>query len=360
LMKIFDGSKGKMCISEDYNFIFDKVTGQFARWGKTKEDDPVMSIYGPEILDLEISDGTCLGKCKFCYKSNGNSGLSHHMTLDEFKIILDKMPKTLTQIAFGLTDCHANPDFIAMMEYSRSKGIIPNYTTHGLDVTKDIVEATQRLCGAVAVSIVDREKSYDAIKAFTDAGMNQTNIHYMLSEETYQHAFSIVEDISSDPRLSGMRAIVFLQYKAKGRHTDAFNAISDPKKYKDLIEYCDRKGVSYGFDSCSAPLFFTAIADDEDKKRLAMYGEPCESALFSSYINCRGFFFPCSFSENEGEWTEGIDVLNCDDFVQDVWMHDRIKEWRDRLIPSSSDCVCEFSSMCRSCPIYEITACKKG
>ena len=41
-----------------YNYLFDRTTGKFARWGKTKEDDPKYSITGPEIADIE--NGTTL------------------------------------------------------------------------------------------------------------------------------------------------------------------------------------------------------------------------------------------------------------------------------------------------------------
>jgi len=64
---IIEGVNKKYCRSEDYNYNFDKETGFFARWGKTKEDDPDYSPFGPEILDLEISSGgDCLGNCPFC------------------------------------------------------------------------------------------------------------------------------------------------------------------------------------------------------------------------------------------------------------------------------------------------------
>ncbi len=76
--------KVKTLRSKTYNFNFNKVSGYFERWGRTLEDDPDYSPYGPEILDLEIStsvrpeqmknydkdrliyDGGCLGKCAFC------------------------------------------------------------------------------------------------------------------------------------------------------------------------------------------------------------------------------------------------------------------------------------------------------
>jgi hypothetical protein len=63
---IIDSSSHKICIGEDYNFIFSKKDGNFMRWGKTYEEDPNFSPIGPEILDLEISINGCPNGCKFC------------------------------------------------------------------------------------------------------------------------------------------------------------------------------------------------------------------------------------------------------------------------------------------------------
>ncbi len=343
-MRILEKNNKKALLSENYNFLFNKENGYFMRWGKTSDDDPQFSPYGPEILDLEISSGKCNGRCKFCYKDNGDDENTHHLTLDEFKNIFDKMPKTLTQIAFGICDIGSNPDFFAMMKYSKDNGVIPNYTCNGLEVTQEVAKRTSELCGAVAVSLVNQKKTYDAIKSFTDYGMTQVNMHYMLSEETYNRAFEVIDDIASDPRLEKFNAIVFLQYKPKGKHSDAFNSVLDVEKYKKLTSYCNEKRINYGFDSCSAPIFIESIADDPNKEIIETYAEPCESGLFSSYINCFGKFYVCSFAEGEDEWVEGIDVLNCDNFIKDVWMNPRLVKWRKRLIKNK-----------RSCPIYNLS-----
>lgn len=108
-----------------------------------------------------------------CYKGNGGNAPVHNLSFDEFKIILDKMPPLLTQIAFGIMNISTNPDFFKMMEYSRERGIIPNYTCHGLDVTDEYAKRTSELCGAVAVSVYNKEKSYDSIKKFTDNSLKQ-------------------------------------------------------------------------------------------------------------------------------------------------------------------------------------------
>lgn len=359
-MMIVDGSKKKALYSKDYNYIFDKTSGLFLRWGATKEEDPAFSPYGPEILDIEIDTGECLGNCPFCYKCNGSGAETKHMTIQQFREILSRMPRTLTQIAFGITNIYSNPDFWTIMEHARLSGIIPNYTTHGLDVDDYAVKMTKELCGAVAVSIVNKEKSYNAIKMFTDAGMDQVNIHFMLAEETYERAFSVVDDIKKDPRLAKMRAIVFLQYKPKGKGPEKFHSIREHEKYKKLINYCLDNKVNMGFDSCSAPLFLTSIADHPRKADFTQMAEPCEAfGMFSSYINVEGVYYPCSFCEGEGEWSDGLDVLHCDDFLKDVWFSDKVNRWRKTILESSQGCECEFKGVCRSCPVFDITSCKK-
>jgi len=353
-MRLFvkEDDKNKIIRSENYNYIFDKQDGAFSRWGSTFEEDPIMAP-GPEILDLEISSGgDCLGNCPFCYKSNGGNQSTHNMTFEDFKTIFNKMPPTLTQIAFGIMNITTNPDFFKMMEYAKSHGIAPNYTCHGLDTTKEIAEKTSDLCGAVAVSCYNNEKTYDSIKMFTDAGMSQVNIHFMISEETYDRAIKIIDDSITDPRLAKLNAIVFLQLKQKGRG-DKYNYVS-PDKYKKLIEYAFEKNVDIGFDSCSAPLYFKSVEDNEKVYEAAkLFAEPCESTLFSSYINDRGKFYPCSFNE----FGQGLDVLGCNDFIQDIWNHKDTKIFRDSLLKSSQGCIgCKSISHCRSCPTYPETA----
>jgi MoaA/NifB/PqqE/SkfB family radical SAM enzyme len=339
-MKIVEKENRKALFSAEYNFVFNKDNGFFARWGKTTDDDPQFSPFGPEILDLEISSGKCNGRCKFCYKNNGEDINTHHLTLEEFKTIFHKMPATLGQIAFGICDISSNPDFFAMMKYAKEKGVIPNYTCNGLEVTKEIAEKTASICGAVAVSIVNKKKSLEAIRKFVEAGITQTNCHYMLSLETYDKAFEIVDELS---KIKGFNAIVFLQYKHKNPKSN-FHSVLDVDKYTKLTKYCDEKKIQYGFDSCSANIFVASLKDNPKKEQIETLVEPCESGLFSSYINCFGEFSVCSFAEGEDNWQKGIDVLNCDDFIKDVWNHPRLIKWRERLLENK-----------RNCPIYDLS-----
>ena len=174
----------------EYNYNFNESNGYFERWGKNYLDDPQYSPIGAEILDLEVST-ICHGGCTHCYKSNVAKG--KNMTFKTFKIVFDKMPKTLTQIAFGIGDFYGNPDLPKMFEYCRKNNVVPNITVHGFDIDENAVNILAKYCGAVAVSNYGKESCYGTVKKLTDAGMNQINIHQLLSEETLILAYKLLK-----------------------------------------------------------------------------------------------------------------------------------------------------------------------
>jgi len=335
MYKISENEEFKMLSSSRYNYVFDKATGFFCRWGKDKAEDPVWCEYGPEILDIEVST-VCSRACSWCYKSNNHQG--KNMSFDIFKSILDKIPNTLTQVAFGIGSIDANKDLWKMMKYCRDKGVIPNITINGDRMTNKYANNIHNLCGAVAVSLYDKDICYQAVKELgINMGMKQTNIHYLFAKETYRKAKDIIKD-ASEGKIEGLNAIVFLILKPKGKR----NNLSSPTKeqFNDLIQYAIDKKINFGFDSCSANKFIEAVKDSPDYKRYFECAEPCESSIFSYYINVDGVGYPCSFSEDV---VKGVDVLNCNDFISDVWGAIKTKKFRGNLLNNG-----------RNCPIYNI------
>jgi len=192
---------------------------------------------------------------------------------------------------------------------------------------------------------VKNDIAYDAIKSLTDRGMTQVNIHYMISEQTYDKAFEIMKDIKSDPRLEKLNAIVFLSLKPKGRSIGHFNQLSQDK-FKILTDYALSNQIPMGFDSCSAQKFMKAVKDYPNAEEMKTYAEPCESTLYSLYIDVNGDFFPCSFSPGTPGWEKGLSVLNCKNFIKDIWFNDKTRKFSDD-VKSCRDCN-------KSCTIYEI------
>lgn len=281
-----------------------------------------------------------------CYKANNLKG--RNMSFSQFKNIIDKMP-WLTQIAIG-ADAHGttNPELFDMMHYARSKGIIPNLTI--ADVSDEVADKLASVAGAVAVSVYKHagvDVAYDSIKKLTDKGMKQVNIHLVISKETLEHVYKVIADVKTDPRLEKLGAVVMLGLKQKGRGVK-FETVTQ-EDYKSLIKFCSGLGVKYGFDSCSAPSFIAAVkGDSKNLDMFKMFTEDCESTLFSSYIGVDGCFYPCSFTEGEKSWKEGISVLEAKDFVKDVWHHPRVEAFREMLL-SNTDC-----NGCRNCPVHVV------
>ena len=338
-MSIQDFSSHKIVTIDGYNMIFNKHNGMMLRWGKTYDEDPQLAPLGPEILDLEVSVGDCSGKCPWCYKSS-LPGNGKHMGLETFKAILAKTGNQLTQIAFGITDADSNPDFPAMLRYCREQGVIPNYTTSGLGMTEELFDLTAEVCGAVAVSVYphNKELAYDTIERFLVAGVKQTNMHLLYYQENLRFVREILRDVERGD--ISPRAVVLLALKTKGRGDNLTPTTYE--QFSELISNAMIGDVPLGFDSCSAPKF-EAWAKENRREDLLLYSEPCESGLMSSYINVDGDFFPCSFTEGTEGWEQGISVLNCEDFLSDIWFHPRTIKWRERLLNND-----------RHCPVFEI------
>jgi MoaA/NifB/PqqE/SkfB family radical SAM enzyme len=317
-----------------YNYNFDEKTGYFERWGKSVEDDPQYSPIGPEIADIAVSS-ICHQNCQHCYKSNTSEG--KNMSFETFKGIVDKIP-TLTQIAFGIGSLDACPDLFKMFVYCRSKNIVPNVTINGSRMTDELFEKLASLCGAVSISNYAKDTCYGAVEKLTSLGLKQTNIHQLLCEENFGQILELLNDIQLDKRLSNLNAVVFLSLKKKGRG-EGYHKLSDDK-FNYIINYCLSNNLRFGLDSCGSAKFLKAIEDHKDYESISQCVEPCESSIFSYFINEDGVGYPCSFSEGI---VEGIDVTKSLDFLQDVWYNSATIDWRKKLLDG-----------CRNCPIYDV------
>lgn len=348
-MVIQDNLHHKIVMSKDYKYVFNKNNGEFFRWGVTKKDDPEFAP-APEILDIEVST-ICSGikgvPCSHCYKSNTHCG--KNMSLDTYKEILGKFHVNLISVAMGIGDIDANKDLFEMMKFTHDVGVIPNITINGARLTDCHVKQLSALCGAVSVSHYgDNDICYDAIYNLTEAGCRQVNIHKLLSEETYDECFKVIDDIVNDKRLEKLNALTFLLLKPKGKR-NKYHKITDYNKFEKLIRHAIANKVLLGFDSCFAPIYTKVIRNckdlvtDEQFKKLEEEIESCESTLFSCYINVDGKYFPCSFCEDE---VDGINVLEYNSF-NEIW-ETKFKDFRDRLINNKDE------NKCRRCPVFNI------
>lgn len=326
--------------SDNYNFKFDTENGLFVRYGKTLEDDPSYSPFGPEIIDCEVSSichgSAKTGPCQFCYKSN--TAIGKNMSYETFVKLFNKLPKeTLTQVAFGVGDIDGNEHLWNIMQYCRKNNVIPNITINGSRMTPKYYNLLSALCGAVAISNYDKDTCYNAVYELTKRGMKQVNIHMLSCQELYQDCIDVMLDMKRDKRLKDMNAVVFLALKPKGKR-NIFTPLTK-QLFKNIVDYAISSKINFGFDSCSSHSFLDAAKDRDNIKQLKMMVEPCESSLFSGFISVDAEFFPCSFGPGVGEWKEGINLLEINDFVKDVWNHPKLVKYRNMSLAKDRKCL---------------------
>ena len=333
----------------DYNYFYSKLNGFTCRFGKELSDDPVYCPLGPEIADIEIGAGACPkinGKnCAFCYKSNGGS-VSYNMKLDEFKKLVDFMPKNLSQIAFGITGVYSNPDFFDIMSYTKSIGISPNYTTNGVDLDETAIDKTLDLCGRIAVSCYEgaKEICYNTLKRVGERAkaLNKNfpcNIHIVLSKSTYGHVMGVLND-AKEGRIENLGAIVILRIKPVGRAKN-LDCNIPVEMYDEIVRFCINNNIKFGFDSCGAKQV-EKVLHNIGRDDLINCCESCEVGKMSSYFSYKGLYSSCSFCENLDNIPHNLDPFKYKSFTE-FWNSDDIKTLRFPKI-----CKCE------SCPYYNL------
>lgn len=260
------------------------------------------------------------------------------MSLKDYKAIIDECAPSLFQVALG---GHGDPNkhelFGEILKYTRSKNIIPNYTTSGINLTEEEINLTKKFCGAVAVSHQRAKHTGEAIRSFIEAGV-KTNIHYVLGEHTIDEA---IDRLQTNNWPEGINAIVFLLYKPVGLGRED-RILRNKEKTSKLFSIIDDHSGSYkiGFDSCSMPM----LIQNAHKINLNSV-DTCEGARYSMYVTADMLALPCSFDQ-EYKWAFNLKNHT----IEETWNSPQFNEFRNHFVNSCPSCPNRF--MCLGgCPI---------
>lgn len=75
------------------------------------------------------------------------------------------------------------------------------------------------MCGSIAVSRYDKEKTYNFIERLWSLGAKQINMHLLVAEETFDDIMETYDDFKKDKRLYNLSSLVLLFLKQRGRGT---------------------------------------------------------------------------------------------------------------------------------------------
>lgn len=143
--------------------IFNPQNGFYLRTGVLDENgvdsgiDSFMRNF-PSLLDIGI-----MGHCKnskYCTIGCYQGKIAKpNMSLPVFKNIIDQCKGKTFEVALGgFGSPNEHEDFEEIIKYAYENGVVPNYTTSGIELTDEQIEATKKYCGAIAVSLYSNLK----------------------------------------------------------------------------------------------------------------------------------------------------------------------------------------------------------
>ena len=320
--------------------------------GKDTGVDPFMGEF-PSLLDIGIMGHCTHGKSGLCQKAGiecYQSGLKIHkpnMKFEDFKSLVDQCTGKMNQFALGgRGDPNKHENFQEICEYCSDNGIVPNYTTSGLLLSRKEIQVTAELCGAVAVSWYRAQHTTNAIDAFLKAGCT-TNIHYVLGNNTIDEA---IKRLQNDDFPSGINAVIFLLHKPVGLGSQANVLKQNDKRLKAFFQLIEKEHqFKIGFDSCTVP----GIINNTTKIDMNSV-DTCEGGRFSCYCTSDMKLLPCSFDQSL-KWA--VDLR--ENTIQEAWDSEQFESFRSSLRNSCKGCSVRENCM-GGCPIKrEVVLCDR-
>lgn len=128
--------------------------------------------------------GLCRAAGIECYQ-NGLTRTKENMSLENYKKIVKECIKGGTQqLALGgAGDVDQHENFEEILKYTKDSGIIPNFTTSGLGLTKEKAHICKKYCGAVAVSQYSRLISYEVRRKVQNSDELTENLVFYIGKE---------------------------------------------------------------------------------------------------------------------------------------------------------------------------------
>lgn len=312
--------------TDRYEVYYNTETGfELVRGINNHKDPYVLDL--PLLLDIGIM-GHCKNKCNICYQGNK---VEDHMKLEEFKMILDQTKHHLNQVALGgRGDPNHHPHFREIVEYCIRCGIIPNYTTSGIDLTDEQIEIS-KMCGAVAISDYDQVCAYDSIKRLQQADI-KTYIHIVFTAASFDKCIKILyghNPWKQEVNVDKIFAVVFLLFKpvGRGRYTPQLQ----PSPYQTLtfteLVLRNEALMDIAVDSC----LVNKIKLTEEMKPFL---NTCDTSKYTAYISPSLMMTPCSFVDSSLG-----DKIKTKRSIQYIWKNSKLfKEFRKKLIQKPNRC----------------------
>ena len=309
-----------------YRFEDDKIVKDFI--GEKKEEYPFLDLEHPITVGSYMNEPDII-----------NNRYQLHLAMEEADKLLPKLFASYGELSgrsYGKVEGVGCQD--------AENVLVPNFTTSGYGMTRDIAKLCKRYCGAVAVSWYRSEYTLSAIQKLLTEGV-KTNIHYVLGKNSIDEAIS---RLKSDDFPEGINAVVFLLHKPAGQGTIENVLDGYDTRVAEFFAEIDRKhSFKIGMDSCMVP-----GAINYCKTILPESLDTCEGGRFSCYIGPDMMMVPCSFDRKQ---QYGVSLRQMS--VKEAWNSEQFEGFREKMRGTCLNC--NKRTLCMGgCPLMpEIVLC---
>ena len=260
-------NKIKTRIDKDANYKAIYLNGKTMRLTLDPKK-PITNLKYPEFLDIKITN-FCEGNCPYCYMDALDTNPHDLNIVQKIKDYFGNLTPNQKpfQVALGGGEPTSHPHFIEILKTFADLDIVPNYTTNGMHITQELLEATKKYSEGVAVSTHPHLESYwkSATQDFSDAGI-KTMLHIIISDKTSIDEFFKIFHEWKD-RVAYFVLLPHME-QGRGKHIDI------PHKYL-LDNIDDPTQIAFGAN------FFELLKPYQDKFNLSLY----EPEIMSKFLS---------------------------------------------------------------------------
>lgn len=243
----------------------------------------------PELVDISITNRCSMG-CAYCYQNSGPR--RKHARKDLVLKALKGFKIAPYQIAIGGGEPVGHPNLPEILYEVHKLGTIPNYTTAGYLFNPEVIDATNRYCGGVALTY-HAHKGLDWFEAtyrrWRAALKCQLNIHLLADTDVAKNLDDLIE---LQQKLKERFNLVLLAY-----YPDIGRATMDrfmPRRVymvdlPESIQLARTKGMNIAFSEGMLPFFLSR----PELGINTQFATPSEG-FYSCYIDTRGEMWPSS------------------------------------------------------------------
>jgi len=300
-------------------------------------------------LEVHFSvTNACSERCGHCYMDSGEKD-SGEMPAEEFRRAVDLLAGMgVFHMALGGGEALERPDFFELASYVRERGMVPNLTTNGRQITKETA-AQCRIFGQVNVSIDDAfalrkiegplAERVRRVDLLLEAGI-KVGVNCVVSRGNFDHLAALFDFAAK----RGLTDVEFLRLKPTGRaRSDYFDRRLTPAQnrefYPAIRDLSRAYNVSAKIDCSFVPMFCWHRPDKTLMEQFSVYG--CEAGNVLLGVRSDGSFAGCSFLSGEESILELHRLWNGSEHLL------QLRTWINRA-----------PEPCRSCDYLDI--CKGG